>query len=199
MFGDLPEARKRKFILVDDTHRATRVRVRVTLDTVKPSEMPDSYRKQNSVFPRSYFPLQMTSPPPSPRGRGMFNDDESAPEDDPTCPVAGSSLVPVETLDGTVEVPQPRLTRAKRTKEITLNELAHRMSWSQSRVFAGRPLFLQKSCKLLSRLVHGRTTDMAFSSGRMAQQNVDQHHRKRPGRPDCPAAFRDSSWQTPVD
>ncbi|KAF2184086.1 hypothetical protein K469DRAFT_580986 [Zopfia rhizophila CBS 207.26] len=145
MFGDLPESKRRKFILVDDAQRGTRVRVRVTLDSVKMEEMPDSYRKSNSVFPRSYFPMQMTSPPASPRGSRVFSD-EADPENEPGFPLGGSQLVPVPTLDGgEARVPKPRLTRAKRSKEITLNDLGYRMSWSQSRVFAGRALFLQKS------------------------------------------------------
>jgi hypothetical protein len=145
MFGDLPEAKRRKFILVDDAQRGTRVRVRVTLDTVKMEEIPDSYRKSNSVFPRSYFPLQMSSPPASPRGSKVF-DDEAEPEDDPGCPLTGSQLVPVPCIEGgEARVPKPRLTRTKRSKEITLNDLGYRMSWSQGRVFAGRTLFLQKS------------------------------------------------------
>ena len=149
MFGDLPENKRRKFILVDDAQRGTRVRVRVTLAGVKTEEMPDSYRKTNSVFPRSYFPMQMTSPPASPRGSRVF-DDEPDNESDPSFPLAGRTSVPVPTLDGEVSVPKPRLTRAKRSKEITLNDLGYRMSWSQSRVFAGRTLFLQKSCKYMS-------------------------------------------------
>jgi len=146
MFGDLPEGKRRKFILVDDAQRGTRVRVRVTLDSVKMEEMPDSYRKINSVFPRSYFPMQMSSPPTSPRGSGVFSD-EPDDEDDPSFPLAGRVTVPVPTLDGEATVPRPRLTQTKRTKEITLNDLGYRMSWSQSRVFAGRTLFLQKSRK----------------------------------------------------
>ncbi|KAF2264159.1 hypothetical protein CC78DRAFT_248170 [Lojkania enalia] len=143
MFGDLPESKRRKFILVDDAQRGTRVRVRVTLDTVNAEEMPDSYRKSNSVFPRSYFAMQMTSPPASPRGSRVFND-EPVPENDPGCPLSGSSVVPVPTLE-VGEARVPKLTKAKRSKEITLNDLGYRMSWSQSRVFAGRTLFLQKS------------------------------------------------------
>jgi hypothetical protein len=147
MFGDLPESKRRKFILVDDAQRGTRVRVRVTLDTVKMEEMPDSYRKSNSVFPRSYFAMQMTSPPASPRGSKVFPTDEPDDASDPSFPLAGSQHVPVPTLDGETRVPKPRLTRVKRSKEITLNDLGYRMSWSQSRVFAGRTPFLQKSRK----------------------------------------------------
>jgi hypothetical protein len=51
MFGDLPEGKKRKFILVDDAQRGTRVRVRVTLDSVKMEEMPDSYARSTRCFP----------------------------------------------------------------------------------------------------------------------------------------------------
>ncbi|KAJ4411828.1 hypothetical protein N0V91_000963 [Didymella pomorum] len=144
MFGDLPESKRRKFILVDDAQRGTRVRVRVTLDTVKMEEMPDSYRKSNSVFPRSYFAMQMTSPPASPRGSKVFADEPDV-ESDPSFPLSGATTVVVPTLDGETRVPKPRLTRTKRSKEITLNDLGYRMSWSQSRVFAGRTLFLQKS------------------------------------------------------
>lgn len=56
-------------------------------------------------------------------------------------------MVPVNMLEGEVKVPAPRITRTKRKKEIILNDLGYRMSWCQGRVFAGRPLFLQKSCK----------------------------------------------------
>jgi hypothetical protein len=146
LFGDLPDSKRRKFILVDDAQRGTRVRVRVMLDQVQMEEMPDSYREKNSVFPRSYFPMQMTSPPPSPRGSRVFNEDLE-PSDNGPAPVA-SQLVPVPMLDGTeARVPKPRMTRMKRRKEVTLNDLGYRMSWSQSRVFANRTLFLQKSRK----------------------------------------------------
>ena len=160
MFGDLPEAKRRKFILVDDAQRGTRVRVRVTLDSVKMEEMPDSYRKINSVFPRSYFAMQMTSPPASPRGSKVFSDEPDN-ESDPSFPLGGRTTVPVPTLDGETTVPKPRLTRAKRSKEITLNDLGYRMSWSQSRVFAGRTLFLQKSCKPLRRLRYPGHTNIS--------------------------------------
>ncbi|KAK8176878.1 hypothetical protein IWX90DRAFT_992 [Phyllosticta citrichinensis] len=149
LFGDLPEAKRRKFILVDDAQRGTRVRVRVMLDQVNMEEMPDSYRKSNSVYPRSYFPTQMQSPPASPRGTRFFDDPEPEEKDDGTSgpiPVTGRTLVPVPMLDGSeAKVPRPRMTRAKRHKEVTLNDLGYRMTWSQSRVFAGRTLFLQRS------------------------------------------------------
>lgn len=144
LFGDLPEAKRRKFILVDDAQRGTRVRVRVMLDQVRMHEMPDSYRKNNSVFPRSWFPTEMQSPPPSPR-RGRWADDvEQEQEGTP----AARSLVPVPMLDGSdAKLPVPRMSKTKRNKEVTLNDLGYRMSWSQSRVFSGRTLFLQRSCK----------------------------------------------------
>jgi hypothetical protein len=146
LFGDVPEAKRRKFILVDDAQRGTRVRVRVMLDQVQMEEIPDSYRKSNSVFPRSYFDMQTASPPASPRGSHVFQDD---PDDSREyAPLTGRTLVPVPAMDGTeMKIPKPRLTRQKRSKEVTLNDLGYRMSWSQGRVFAGRTLFLQKSRK----------------------------------------------------
>lgn len=150
LFGDLPDAKRRKFILVDDTQRGTRVRVRVMLDQVKMAEMPDSYRKSNSVFPRSYFDMQMQSPPASPRGSRMFDDPVDEAVEGSDLPLTGRTLVPVPMMDGSeAKVPKPRITRAKRSKEITLNDLGYRMSWSQSRVFSGRTLFLQRSRKFL--------------------------------------------------
>ncbi|KAF2759169.1 hypothetical protein EJ05DRAFT_499592 [Pseudovirgaria hyperparasitica] len=145
LFGDLPEAKRRKFILVDDAQRGTRVRVRVMLDQVNMDEIPDSYRKSNSVFPRSCFDMQTASPPASPRGTHVFTSD---PEDEreAEAPVTGRTLVPVPTMDGgDIKLPKPRITRTKRSREVTLNELGYRMSWSQGRVFAGRTLFLQRS------------------------------------------------------
>jgi hypothetical protein len=146
LFGDLPEAKRRKFILVDDAQRGTRVRVRVMLDQVRMHEMPDSYRKNNSVYPRSWFPTEMQSPPPSPR-KGRWADDV---EKEQEGTLAARSLVPVPLMDGSdTKLPVPRMSRTKRSKEVTLNDLGYRMSWSQSRVFSGRTLFLQRSCKCL--------------------------------------------------
>lgn len=147
LHAGLPEDKRRKFILVEDTCRTNRIRVRVKLDEAKMSEIPDSYRKSNSVYPGSYFAVQMTSPPASPRGSRQFNEDAPDPENHPGYPVSGSSQVIVPTLDGKVQLPMPRLTKTKRTKEIALNDMGYRMAWLQSRVFAGRTLFLQKSRK----------------------------------------------------
>ena len=161
LYGDLPEHKRRKFILVDDAQRATRVRVRVTLDQVALDEMPDSYRKQNSVYPRAYFPMQMQSPgaaPPNPR---FITEDTEAgegkeDEENNGRATVGRTLVPVPLLGEGVgvgrEVALPKISRAKRRRETTLNELGYRMSWSQSRVFAGRMLFLQKSRTYLDAL-----------------------------------------------
>jgi len=166
LFGDLPEAKRRKFILVDDAQRGTRVRVRVMLDQVHMHEMPDSYRKNNSVYPRSWFPTEMQSPPPSPR-RGRWPDDVDVQEE------AARTLVPVPVTDGSeTKLAVPCMNRTKRNKEVTLNDLGYRMSWSQSRVFSGRTLFEA----LLSNLC---------VSGRLPQQDA-QHHgcsrtRRRPG------------------
>ena len=79
LFPDLPEAKKRKFVLVED--RGSRLRVRVTLNMVDTSEIPDSFRRSNAVNPGSFFPREMESPPPSPTGRRFFPGDLDDVED----------------------------------------------------------------------------------------------------------------------
>ena len=161
LYGALPEAKRRKFILVDDAQRRARVRVRVTLGQVTLHEMPDSYRRANSVFPRAYFPMQMQEPGAAPRNPRFFADDEEGEVDGnvemagvgegsgigaaAAAATTGRTVVPVPLLEGGRSMALPMISRAKKRRETTLNELGYRMSWSQSRVFAGRVLFLQKS------------------------------------------------------
>ncbi|RHZ63922.1 uncharacterized protein CDV56_109158 [Aspergillus thermomutatus] len=145
LFGALPDGKRRKFILVDDTQRGCRVRVKVMLDQVNMNEIPDSYRMSNSVYPRTYFPVQMKHP----RGRVVpgrryFKDDHQMDAEEETATV-GRMLVPAPQTDDAGEIAVPKLTRGRHKKEVLLNDLGYRMSWSQSRVFAGRPLFLQRS------------------------------------------------------
>ncbi|GES64269.1 ribosomal protein L24E [Aspergillus terreus] len=143
LFGTFPEGKRRKFILVDDTQRNCRVRVKVMLDQVDMNEIPDSYRKANSVYPRSYFPVQMKNPPgPVVPGKRYIRDDTETDDGDATI---GRILVPAPQMDGDNEATVPRLSRARRRKDVLLNDLGCRMSWSQSRVFSGRMLFLQRS------------------------------------------------------
>lgn len=147
LFSDLPEAKRPKFILVDDPERKAKVRVRAMLGQIDMKELPDSFRKTNSVYPRSYFPVQMQSPPRSAQGTRFFDDEDpdggSMDEDEAT---RGRTLVPVPLMDGLDgEVAVPKLSRAKRGKEVSLNDLGYRMNWSQSRVFAGRTMFLQRA------------------------------------------------------
>lgn len=153
LYGDLPEAKRRKFILVDDSQRGTRVRVRVTLDQVEMNEIPDSYRKANSVYPRAYYPMQMQSPSDAPRNRRMLADDED--DGGAEHATVSRTMVPIPLLEGGQELPLPRISKSKRKREDTVNEMGYRMSWSQSRVFSGRILFLQKSRKSTRRVSHG--------------------------------------------
>ncbi len=143
----MPEKKRRKFIIVDDPDRNTRVRVRVMLDQVDMEELPDSYRKTNSVYPRSYYPIQVQSPSCSVRGNRFFDGDDPAggPVDGQEA-TRGRTSVPVSMGDGAIqEFVVPKLSRAKRDKEIALNDLGYRMNWSQSRVFANRTMFLQRA------------------------------------------------------
>lgn len=150
LFGDVPESKRRKFILVEDQQRGTRVRVRVLLENVKMDDMPDSHLRSNAVYPRSYFPRQMRSPPGSPASR--WDDEDDTQEGvSGTLPTRGKTLVPVQLMDGSdTKLPMPRMTKSRRNKEVALNELGYRMAWGQARTFSERTLFLQRSRKSIS-------------------------------------------------
>lgn len=143
LFGDLPEGKKRKFILVDDTQKNARVRVKVTLDQVNVQDIPDSYRKQNSVYPRSWYPIQMPNEPDA----GRFALDDSASDDG--VPTIGRMTVPCTVSDGDSQIEVAQLTRSKRDRERNINELGYRMAWGQGRVFSNRPIFLARACKFM--------------------------------------------------
>ena len=154
LFGDVPEEKKRKFILVEDTQKASRVRVKVTLDQIEMSEIPDSYRKQNSVFPRAYYPVGMQTALEASR-RDRFA--EEGEEVDSGIPLMGKTSVPVQLGNGEAELDVPQISQSKRGRERKINELGYRMAWGQGRVFSGRPVFLARACK--------STISVALSSG----------------------------------
>lgn len=159
LFPDMPEAKKRKFILVEDSDRQARLRVRVTLDGVDTREIPDSFRKTSSVYPRSYFPREMQSPPPSATGSRFFEGEDISDRETDGVETEGRAsgrtggaaarskvMVKVPIADGEHgEVAIPRMRKSTRGKEVRLNDLAYRMAWLQSRVFSGRPVFLQRA------------------------------------------------------
>ncbi|KAF7592631.1 hypothetical protein BBP40_012653 [Aspergillus hancockii] len=109
LFGVLPEGKRRKFILVDDNQRGCRVRVKVMLDQVDLNEIPDSYRMSNSVYPRTYFPVQMKNPPGRViPGRRYIRDNNE--EEDEETPTIGRIIVPAPSIDGDNEVAVPKLS-----------------------------------------------------------------------------------------
>nr|POF07191.1 hypothetical protein CFP56_31815 [Quercus suber] len=205
LFGDIPEHKRRKFILVDDVQRGTRVRVRVMLlDQVKLDDMPDAHLRTNAVYPRSYYPRQMRR---SPRGRATLattadqtrdvdaDNDENTDDDDSvegvsdTLPTFGRTLVPVTLLDGsTTDLAVPRMTKRRRAKEVALNELGYRMSWGQARTFNRRTLFLQRSLDAYRSKVRSSMISLASGSQHqqdadaIVQRNVAPHFELRPGR-----------------
>ena len=142
LFGDVPEDKRRKFILVEDTQKSSRVRVKVTLDQIEMSEIPDSYRKQNSVFPRAYFPVQMQTQPDSTRSDRFVEEGE---EVDTAGPTVGKVSVSAPVSGGEAEIDVPGISRSKKGKEQKINELGYRMAWGQGRVFSNRPIFLARA------------------------------------------------------
>lgn len=170
LFGDIPEGKRRKFILVEDTQKSARVRVKVTLDQIEMSEIPDSYRKSNSVFPRAYYPVQMQSGPESGKS-DRFVEEEGAEVDD-VMPTTGRLSVPVQGPDGELEVYVPKLSQGKRGREQKTNELGYRMAWGQGRVFSGRPIFLARARKLSHRNYIGCTNDFPVDAYRNKQRSA---------------------------
>ena len=145
LFGDIPEEKRRKFILVEDTQKSSRVRVKVTLDQIEMSEIPDSYRKQNSVFPRAYFPTGMQTQQEASRSERFVEDEGD--EVDAAGPTAGKVSVPAPVRNGEAEVDVPGISRSKKGREQKINELGYRMAWGQGRVFSNRPIFLARARK----------------------------------------------------
>ncbi|CAG7957236.1 unnamed protein product [Penicillium olsonii] len=149
LFSQLPDGKRRKFILVDDPQRSCRVRVKVVLDKVNMDEIPDKYRESTAVYPRTYFPIQMPDENRVVPSKRFFRDDTEPGDVDAA--TTGRTTVPAPSLDADINtaVAVPKLSRKRHHKELLLNDLGYRMSWSQSRVFSGRMLFLQRSCKCL--------------------------------------------------
>lgn len=146
VFGEVPEAKRRKFILVDDPDERKRVRVKVTLETQNLMEAPDDFRRRNCVYPRSFVPVGMPMEPRSTRGNRFFADDESE-DGNADCEVTiGRTIVPVPMLEGeNDEIPVPRISKARRDKEEVLNKLGYRMAWGQTKTFDRRTIFLQRA------------------------------------------------------
>jgi len=76
------------------------------------------------------------------------------------------------------EATVPRMKKSIRGREVRLNDLAYRMAWLQSRVFAGRTVFLQRASKST---LHGddaggrENADMVGDSGLLSQQDAGCH------------------------
>lgn len=139
----IPEGKKRKFILVDDLARGTRVRVHVELDNIKMEEMPDFHLQKNSVFPRQFYPRQMNSPISPRKDQECWTLSSGMEENGET-----SQMAQVHLLDGSeTELPIPVSSKGLQDKECALNELGYRMSWRQAKTFDERTVFMQKSRK----------------------------------------------------
>lgn len=224
LFPDMPDAKKRKFILVEDNVRGSRLRIRVTLEGVNTKEIPDSFRKGSSVYPRSFFPREMQSPPPSATGGSFFADD--AESDDGKQETEGREIsrgrgrLRARRSKGTtmVKVPVggnkegdlavPRMKRSIRGREVRLNELGYRMAWLQSRVFAGRTLFLQRASRLARHIaptpatvpcVGSTVLTKGETSGLLPQQDEVGHRVNHAGREERGAALRDASRQAKME
>lgn len=163
-FCDMNEAKRRKFILVEDPDGGKRVRVRVTLENSNIIEAPDDFRRRNCVYPRSFAPVGMPMEPRSARGHRFYADDDSEDGKEEDGHVTkGKTFVSVPTLDGGEdEIPVPRIVRSRKRKEKLLNDLGYRMAWGQTKTFDRRTIFLQRALdayrnNMASRIKEGGT------------------------------------------
>lgn len=190
LFGDVPEDKRRKFILVEDTQKSNRVRVKVTLDQIDMREIPDSYRKSNSVFPRAYFPVEMQTQQSQPGGERFV--EEEGEEVDGARPTVGKTSVTVPITNGEAEVDVPGISSNKRAREQNINELGYRMAWGQSRVFSNRPIFLARA-RMYSRSPSQRLLTFIVDAYRVKQKgallssgqdssSIPSHLETRPGK-----------------
>lgn len=203
LFPNIPDAKKRKFILVEDDMRGSRLRVRVTLEGVDTNEIPDSFRKGASVYPRSYFPREMQSPPPSATGSHFFPDDvqddeKQETEGRNTSRRGAKRMVKVPMGNGREQdIAVPNTLKTTRAREVKLNDLGYRMAWLQSRVFSGRTVFLQRACKCHSSIgssdgmssTNRRLVDCYRNKTRVAveglhtdSKSIPQHYETRAGK-----------------
>ena len=136
----------------------------MALHEVNIDEIPDSYRKDYSVYPRSWYPAQMQLSPSSraPKGRFITDRDDDHDEDNDIPPTA-TTTVTAPMLDGREgDLKVPASGRNTRRKEEQLNDLGYRISWSQSRTFNGRIIFLQQSLDVY----RGRMKDQMVGGGK---------------------------------
>lgn len=200
LFGDLPEANRRKFILVEDPSKnGTKVRVRVSLEHPNIGGMPDSSREINSVYPRSYFPKGMPLPAtPSRRNRFYDGDDPEAGSKNDGQVTRGRTLVPIPVMDGEErEVPVPRIARGKQNKERLLNDLGYRMAWGQLGIFQHKKIFLQKARKFTVYLLVCSLAD-AWNSGRLQKQNGNYYEGRWYRELDTCTTSGNTSWEEEV-
>ena len=166
LLGKVPEGKRRKFFTVEDPERdGHKVRVKMALHECPVHEAPDSYRKRNSVYPRSWFPTEMQLSPSSrgPRGRFLEDRDGADSEDEG---LIGTSVVKLPMVEGSEgEFRVPGLGRRARKKEEQLNDMGYRISWSQGRTFSDRVLFLQQSLDAY----RGKMKDAMVASGQEVQ------------------------------
>jgi len=139
------------FGLEDPEKSGHKVRVKMALHECPMQEVPDSYRKKNTVYPRRWFA-------------------ESKEE-----PEVGTLLVNVPMLEGEGELKVPALDRRARRKEEQLNDMGYRISWGQRWMFNDRVLFLQQSIDMY----RGKMRDAMVAGGQEAESVAPLYETRR--------------------
>jgi len=185
LFGDVPDAKRRKIIFVENFPKGDKCRIQVSLDMAKMEAMPDSHLRTNAVFPRSYFPRTMVSPPGSPRGRagGNWDDEDDAAAEIgvagtmPTIGRTSVSIVPPGENGRDMQLAMPRMTKSRRQKEVVLNEISQRMSWMQTRQLSGKTVLLQRSLD-----AYRNRTRKTMNECGVPESDQADHFKTRPGK-----------------
>ena len=168
LFAKGPKGKQGKltfFGLEDPERHGHKVRVKMALHECPIQEVPDSYRRKNSVYPRSWFPTQMQLSPSSrgPRGRFLEERDDIESNDEGKVGATYITLPMLEGKEGELKV--PGLGRRTRRREEQLNDMAYRISWSQRRIFSDRVMFLQQSLDMY----RGKMRDAMVAGGQVVE------------------------------
>lgn len=114
------DGKQRKVFTVNDPDLSGhKVRVKMALPEVNIQQVPDSYRKNSSMYPRSWYSVQMQLSPSSRGSTGRFLEerDEAGAEEDAREQV-GTTVFKVPMLEGRAcELKLPGLGKRARRKD----------------------------------------------------------------------------------
>ena len=125
----------RRTITIKDRQRDNVVRVSVKTRNIDLDEMPDSFRREYSVFPRAHYPRQGLS--------SSSTESETLNPETKTESLVTWDQIPL----GQWRLPMVAEERKKQERQ--MNDLGQHITWGKPQLFSGRNLLLQTTRKLL--------------------------------------------------